>query len=89
MKIECVSCGATGLYKGFAEPEGTAVICNDCKGQGYREIRAVAHGVELFRGRKSNAKIRRVATDGGLWMLRTGNPSTISIEEFYEKVPED
>lgn len=38
VKVECSACGGTGLYSGFAEPKGTAVICFDCDGSGYEEI---------------------------------------------------
>lgn len=34
-RSECRSCGGTGLYKGFAEKDGAAVICTRCKGKGY------------------------------------------------------
>ena len=32
--IECRSCNATGLYSGFCEAKGTAVVCVDCGGTG-------------------------------------------------------
>ncbi len=35
---ECRSCGATGLYRGFAEREGTAVVCLTCNGTGCEAI---------------------------------------------------
>lgn len=81
-KIDCGACGATGLYKGFAEPPGTAVICNNCRGKGYREATAVMEGVKLFTQRKPKPGITRVMGDGGMWMTRQGNEKTISIEEF-------
>jgi hypothetical protein len=34
VQAECTSCGGTGLYRGFAEPQGTAVVCLNCKGTG-------------------------------------------------------
>jgi hypothetical protein len=80
---ECPSCGATGLYKGFAEPEGHAVICHTCGGGGGSKT-----GTKPFTGRKRKPGIRRVLTDGGLWFTRTGNTPSIPVEEFYEKVPE-
>ncbi len=82
-KFECVACSGTGLYKGFAEPPGTAVICHTCSGKGYSDS-----GKVPFSGRKPKIGIQRVMCDGGLWMFRTGNLPTISIEEFYEKVKE-
>jgi len=81
-KIDCGACGATGLYKGFAEPPGTAVICQRCGGKGYQEAVAVMEGATLFTQRKAKPGITKVMTDGGLWMLRSHNTPTISIEEF-------
>ena len=35
---ECDSCKGTGLYQGFAESKGVAVVCRSCRGKGwYRE----------------------------------------------------
>tara|TARA_B100000614_G_scaffold258752_1_gene281815 strand:+ start:73697 stop:73969 length:273 start_codon:yes stop_codon:yes gene_type:complete len=80
IETECRDCGGTGLYCGFAEPDGTAVICNGCSGTGCKTIH-----YKPFNGRKPKAGVHRVMTDGGMWMTRTGSESTVSIEEFYEK----
>jgi len=78
---ECPDCGGTGLYSGFAEPEGTAVICHSCKGTGCKKISYV-----LFTGRKRKDGIKKVLLDGGLWMMRSKDnpPKSISAEEFYD-----
>lgn len=34
VQAECDSCGATGLYRGFCEPKGEAVVCIGCSGTG-------------------------------------------------------
>lgn len=34
LEIECQTCGGTGIYKGFAERNGAAVVCHTCKGTG-------------------------------------------------------
>jgi len=38
VEVECQSCGGSGLYVGFAEAKGTAVICCTCGGTGCRTI---------------------------------------------------
>ncbi|MEK0337405.1 MAG: hypothetical protein QQN41_08230 [Nitrosopumilus sp.] len=38
IKVECSVCNSTGLYIGFAEPKGTAVVCVQCGGDGCEEI---------------------------------------------------
>jgi len=86
VKVECRACGGTGLYKGFAEPEGHAVVCSSCGGKGYKT--GFGSGSELFTGRKKKAGIRYVLTDGGLWMCRGANLNKISIQEFYNRYPE-
>lgn len=34
VEVECESCHGTGLYSGWAEPEGMARICQVCSGKG-------------------------------------------------------
>ena len=34
IELECVSCGGTGLYVGFGERNGVAVVCKACDGTG-------------------------------------------------------
>lgn len=34
INIECTSCGATGIYNGMGEGQGTGVVCHTCKGTG-------------------------------------------------------
>ena len=80
-RFECMYCGGTGLYQGFAEPKGTAVVCNRCGGTGHMD-----NGKKPFTGRKRKRGIRRVINDGGLWMMRgPKTPSSISVDEFYKK----
>ncbi len=86
IKIECDACSATGLYCGFAEPKGTAVICHGCSGTGCLEVNN-AYNYTPFTGRKCKQGVQRVLGDGGLWMTRTGNEKTIPVEQFYQHDP--
>jgi len=54
---ECDSCGGTGLYKGFAEGEGSAVVCHDCKGTGKQHIK---YEYKNFEGKKDKKGVKRV-----------------------------
>jgi hypothetical protein len=38
VEIECPDCGGTGLYIGFAEGDGTAVVCSRCNGSGKKTL---------------------------------------------------
>jgi len=41
VEAQCSSCRGTGLYSGFAEAKGTAVICTTCKGTGKQIIKYI------------------------------------------------
>lgn len=80
IKVECDSCRGTGVYSGFAEPEGVAVVCLGCKGTGessvtYRE----------FTGRKRRRGIREVRRSGGSFIATGVGPrgESIPYEDFF------
>jgi len=54
---ECRDCKGTGLYQGFAEKQGFAVVCNQCKGTGKYHFK---YEYEEFTGRKECKDIKRV-----------------------------
>lgn len=56
-EAECSNCNSTGLYQGFAEQEGFAIVCRTCKGTGCRSVK-----VEYtpFRNRRDIQNINRV-----------------------------
>lgn len=39
INIVCTSCDGTGVYVGFAEIEGAAVVCSSCNGRGWSEFK--------------------------------------------------
>jgi len=80
IKVECHSCGGTGLYKGFAEPPETAVVCHSCGGSGCEILSGTP-----FTHRKHKRGIRWVMNDGGLWMVRNGKEKRYPVEEFYKE----
>jgi hypothetical protein len=55
--VECQACKGTGLYKGFAERGGAAVVCHNCKGTG--EV-TFTYQYEEFTGRKDIDNVTRV-----------------------------
>jgi hypothetical protein len=68
VKAECSACHATGLYSGFAEAEGTAVVCFQCRGTGCEEIRF--YPFERRKGRKGIKKVSR--SRGGFILTGVG-----------------
>jgi len=78
VKAECGSCGGTGLYRGFAEPKGVAVVCLDCSGTGCREIK-----YEPFSERKPQNDVQTVRLSKGASILNCGPTGrSVSYEEF-------
>lgn len=80
-KIECGACGGTGLYSGFAEPEGVAVICHSCRGKGH------GTGSKVFHGRKRLKGVRTVWLGAAPWFARdkdhSKSVSKMTADEFY------
>lgn len=79
--VECDACGGTGLYVGFAEPEGYAVQCSKCAGRGsywfnYKKAKQY---------RKRRRGVTRVIVDDKPWFARTANreSATIDVMDFY------
>lgn len=67
VKAECGSCGATGLYRGFAEPRGVAVVCLNCGGTGCHEIKYTP-----FTQRKPKMGVGTVQLSRGPTILSCG-----------------
>ena len=88
IQVECGSCQGTGLYRGFAEKPGTAVVCLSCNGSGERALE-----YKPFTGRKERPGVERVFLSRGTF-LGTGvgqvaNAKGITYEEFRQgKLPE-
>lgn len=81
VKTECSSCGGTGLYSGFAEPEGTAVICVTCNGTGCQEIR-----FKPFDRRKGRRGIKTVKRSRGTFVGTGVGPTggSVTYKEFEQ-----
>jgi hypothetical protein len=60
IKVECRSCGSTGVYSGFCEPKGTAVVCGTCGGSGCETIR-----YKPFEKRRRRRGIKTVSQSRG------------------------
>jgi hypothetical protein len=57
LKIECRSCGGTGIYKGMAERGSAGVICKTCSGTGCEELNI---SYTPFTHRVITDKVKRV-----------------------------
>lgn len=81
VKTECSSCSGTGLYRGFAEPPGVAVICVNCDGTGCQEILYTP-----FSCRKKRYDVQTVQRTRGTLVFAGVGPTggTISYQEFLQ-----
>ena len=79
LEYECDSCSGTGLYCGFAEPKGTAVVCIRCNGTG----KAVFE-YRPFEGRHPRKGVQIVCRSGGSFIATGVGPvgGSISYAEF-------
>jgi len=85
IKQECEHCGGTGLYSGFAEPRGTAVVCLGCTGRGWNILT-----YKEFTHRKHKKGIKTISISrGGFLASGVGAvPKTeMTYEEFEKKYP--
>jgi len=60
VKAECTSCGATGVYSGFCEARGEAVVCLRCSGTGCEVVRYTP-----FTKRRNRKGIETVSNSRG------------------------
>lgn len=79
--IRCPSCRGTGVYVGYAEPEGTGVRCEQCNGTGRK-----VYKYYQFHGRVVRPNIQIVRLYKG---DDSGDRIEISYEDFLAgKIPE-
>lgn len=74
---ECVECKGTGLYSGWAEGIGNAVICAGCHGSG-----AVKVVLKEFTERKKKSGINKIRHP-------ENRNSWISYDEFEKMFPKE
>lgn len=80
IKTECGDCGGTGLYSGFMEAKGEAVVCVGCRGSGCKEI-----SYRPFERRKGRRGISRVRVGSGLILDDPRRAEWMSYGEFHQK----
>lgn len=73
LDIVCKSCNGTGLYRGFAEGEGSSVVCYDCKGTGSFKFELE---YEDFKKRKLSASIK--------WVYKENNGIAVGQGDGYK-----
>lgn len=85
MKTECEACNGTGIYRGFAEPQGVGVVCLQCNGTGCEEIR-----YKPFKMRKTRRDVKTVRRSRGTFLATGVGPAgrEVTYQEFLNgKMP--
>lgn len=85
LETECRSCGGSGVYRGFAEPPGVAVVCLNCDGSGCSKINYTP-----FTGRKPREGIQEVRRSRGTFIGTGVGPTggSVTYREFVNgKLP--
>lgn len=79
---ECESCNGTGLYQGFAEAKGEAVICLVCRGSGKYK-----RGYTPFTARKKKRGVKVIRESRGTFVATGVGPigPSMTYKEFEEK----
>ena len=80
-KAVCDACDGTGVYCGFAEPEGVGVVCLNCDGTGCLLVT-----VELFKERKRKKGVKTVRLSRGTFIATGVGPTgnEISYKDFLK-----
>ena len=81
LRVQCFSCGATGLYQGFMEAKHQAVICVNCDGTGLNILSG-----KPFTGRKKRRGITMIRAGSGLIIDQPSDKSWISYVEFERRI---
>jgi hypothetical protein len=79
VKAECLACGATGIYCGFAEAKGEGVVCLDCGGTG---CQVISYKPFTKRRRKKGVKVVRRSRGSFIVTGIGGTGDAVAYEEF-------
>lgn len=82
INTECRECSGTGLYSGFMEGNGQAVICVRCSGTGCQTI-----SYKPFAGRKRRNGIKEIRYGSGMILDDTTRTKWMSYEDFTKAIP--
>lgn len=77
VRVECEACDATGLYVGFAERDGAAVVCHKCKGSGCKVLTG-----RPFTGRREREGVTRVYQANVGYVIGCSEQDGIALEDY-------
>lgn len=80
--IQCQPCGGTGLYSGFMEGKGEAVVCAGCGGTGKQDFT-----YQPFTGRKKKNGINRIRGGSGSILDDPTKAKWVTYSEFERLIP--
>jgi hypothetical protein len=79
---ECESCNATGLYVGFAEKCGSAVVCYNCGGTGKKHVKFSYNDFVKKRVRKNVKRVVQVNPGISIGARKTEKYGQLTLEDF-------
>lgn len=77
IKVKCSSCNGTGIYVGYAEKDGAAIVCHPCEGKGW-----IYYEYEEFKSREILPVIKRVYEKNCGFFIRNTKKIHEKIEDF-------
>ncbi len=82
VRCECDACRGSGLYRGFCEGDGEAVVCVRCGGKGWVVIEYTE-----FTGRKRRKGVKTIKLSRGSFVLTGvgGHGESMTYAEFEER----
>ena len=85
VKVQCSDCNGSGLYVGFAEPTGIAVVCLRCNGKGWTNF-----SYAEFTGRKRKAGVKSIYIVQGTFLAAGLGPkegTEMTYDQFEKEFP--
>jgi hypothetical protein len=80
VEAECGACGGTGLYRGFCEKRGEAVVCLGCSGSG-----KVSISYTPFIERKQRSDVQTIRLSRGTTLLGCGGVGDVMTYDDFLK----
>jgi hypothetical protein len=84
VRARCDTCNGSGVYQGFAEKKGEAVVCEDCEGEGCHTITYTP-----FAGRTTVKGVEKVYWSAGKSLDTEFIQDTNLISDIYKKTKKE
>ena len=77
---KCTACKSTGIFAGFGVQDGAGVVCRECKGLGYIDVKIE---YEIFEKREAREDVERVFQNNcGIGIGKHGDDGDFLLSDF-------